>query len=1209
MGMDKRRDHVLHKGDRIRCGKISYIITGPPIGYGGSAVIYPARRTDTQLYYAIKECFPKEGDYARPEGVILPRDPGDTRSVRLLDTLTRGILREQRIGQNIHNAGDRAICIREVLNPDSVTTGGKTFDQVRGGCFAVLDRVDRKSISFDELLEQIARSYGPEELERTRGLPDIHTTACIMEEILMALEQVQTARDPEDPGVCGYYFGDLHGGNIYFSGTKLSDGIIGTARLMDFGSARELDGNGFTRMLRSDEVFSAPGIRPPEMLRSGCFRLGADSDLYSAGCLMARCVLTKASLAGYGGQLCIRSGTITQDEADCIGCRPEQLPLLSEILEKATAQDRSARYRTAAQMLKQIRKLKQQTAPRHNRLSLELSTLAEGAFVGRRRELRELEDALAEGSNPIVLYGFPGMGKTELAIKFGQEQSSWSNVYFVRFAGSFQKTITGPIADAFSDYSKYLPTGQPKPEDQVCREVLQLLAQCARDDILIIDHADSPSGIFAELRTEEYHRLCALPMHLLLTTRSERDDVGQWVEVGPLADVDLFKLMTHRRSFSRERLLPLLEAVGRNTLMVELMTRTMEESWQEITPEVLLDALETGSGAQMPLITTNYDRGSRRARLHGHLKALFDLSGMGNDEVTVLCCATLLSSGGIDVLPFKNALREEPERPRSGLSGLFRAPQPSGRMEQSALSRLTRIGWLTVSGQLLRIPPLVRELCRSELKPDTGRCAAFLEGLWKQYTAGALSAAQCGQAARCFAAAAALPGQRDPYRPSRAGQLFSQAGMRTSAVKYARLALETARELVPEDALLLAALYNNLGAAWGDQGDSQREMECYQLALKLREAHLPPDHLDLAVSYSNLGTCCSSLGQHQRELEYQQKALQIRKKWLPPEDLTLADSYSKVGLALCHLGRNTEGMEQQKKALRAREDRLPPDDLALAASHTNLITPCRALKLYEEVWDHAIRALQIREAKLPPLHPDLAQAYHNAGYAYRCRGNRRNALKHYLQCLDIRREILEGNDPRLLRTCAEVVELCRELEEPEKELEYILLQLELQKSCLPEDDAALQKPYMAAAGAYARLGSSEMARFYLHKAAEAGDPRAMGELAMVLRGEKRNEECLYWLKEAAYHKNPDALYKLGVLYLRGQLVARDLGKGIRLLEQASELGDKRADRHLGRLFLGKFRGLEHVQSIDPRRALYHLSRAADPQDRPLIELADTLLHG
>lgn len=1204
MGMDKRRDHVLHKGDRIRCGKISYIITGPPIGCGGSAIIYPARRTDTQLYYAIKECFPKEGDYDRPAGVILPRDPGDTRSVRLLDTLTRGILREQRIGQNIHNAGDRAICIREVLKPDSVTTGGKTFDQVRGGSFAVLDRVDLKSISFDELLEQIARSYGPEELERTRGLPDIHTTACIMEEILMALEQVHTARDPEDPSVCGYYFGDLHGGNIYFSGTKLSDGVVGTARLMDFGSARELDGDGFTRMLRSDEVFSAPGIRPPEMLRSGCFRLGTDSDLYSAGCLMARCVLTEASLAGYGGQLCIEPGTFTQDEADCIGCRPEQLPLLSEILEKATAQDRSARYRTTSQMLTQIRKLKLQTAPRHNRLGLELSTLAEGAFVGRRREQRELEDALAEGGNPIVLYGFPGMGKTELAIKFGQEQSSWSNVYFVRFVGSFRRTITGPIADAFSDYSKYLPSGRPKPEDQVCREVLQLLAQCSRDDILIIDHADSPSGVFAELRTEEYHRLCALPMHLLLTTRSERDDVGQWLEVGPLTDEDLYKLMTRQLSFSRERLLPLLNAVDRHTLMVELMTRTMEESWQEITPETLLNALETGSGARMPLITTNYDRSSRRTRLHGHLKALFDLSGMGPDEVTVLCCATLLSSGGIDVLPFKNALREEPVRLRSGLSGFFRAQQ-SGRLEQSALVRLTKTGWLTVNGQLLRIHPLVRELCRSELKPDTGRCAAFLEGLWKQYTAGALSAAQCGQAAYCFAAA--LPGQRDPYRLSRAGQLFSQAGMRTSAVKYARQALDTAQKLVPEDALLLAALYNNLGAAWGDLGDSEREMECHRLALELRKANLPPDHLDLAVSYSNLGTCYGSRKQYQLELENQQMALRIRQKRLSPDDLILADSYSKVGLALCHLGRNTEGMEQQKQALRTREDQLPPDDLALAASHTNLITPCLALKMREDALTHALRALEICKAKLPPMHPDLAQAYYNAGRVYLKQHNRRKALAHYLQCLDIRREILEGNDPRLIRTCAEVAEVYRELTEPEKELEYILLQLELQKDFVSEDDASLQKTYIAAADLYANLGSTEDGRFYLRKAAEAGDPGAMNRLAVALLRDDESEEGLHWLEEAAYRKDPAATGNLGVVYLRGKLVPRNLKKGVRLLEQASKQGNQNADRQLGRLFLGKFRGMEDDRLIDPHRALYHLRKAADPRDQQLIELARELL--
>lgn len=1207
MGTDLRRDWILHQGDRICCGKISYFITGDPIGYGGSAVIYPARRADTKLEYAIKECFPKEGRYHRPEGVILPRDPGDTHSVRLLDTLSRGILSEQRIGQNVHNAGDRAVCIREVLNPDSITVGERTWDDVSGGCFAVLDRVDQKTMSFNDLLQQIAQACTPEELERTQGLPHIHTTACIMEEVLMALEQVHTARDPEDPTVCGYYFGDLHGGNIYFSGSRISEGVVGTARLMDFGSARPLDAQGRTRVLQSEEVFSARDIRPPEMVREGRFRLGTDSDLYSAGCLMARCVLTELSLEGYGEQLCIEPGTITQADANIIGCRPEQLPLLSEILERATAIDRSARYQTAAQMLAKIRALKEQTAPQRNQLGLKLTTLARGAFVGRTRELRKLEEALTERHNPIVLHGFPGIGKTELAIEFGRRQSRWARVYFVRFAGSFRQTILGPIADAFSGYSKTDADGRPKTPDRICREVLQLLSRCARDDILIIDHADSHSGVFAELRTEEYHKLCALPMHLILTTRSEKDDVGQWQEIGPLLEEHQFQILEREKKFSRDRLKPLLDAVKGHTLMLELMSRTMAQSWSAITPEALLSALTNGGAGQLPVITTNHERSSRMAQLHGHLKALFDLSGMRSDEITVLCCATLLSNEGMDVILFKNALREEPGRPRNALARMLRgAPQPAC-LEQSALIRLTKTGWLTVTDQMLQIHPVVREVCRAELTPDIRRCAGFLERLWDRYQAGDFSVGQCARAARFFAAAISLPGPRDPFRASRAGQLFGQAGLYRSSVKYARQALDTAKAVMPEDKMLLATLYNNLGAAWGDLGDSDRELKYHQFALKLREKLLPPDHLDLAVSYSNLGTCYGSRKHHRLELEYQEKALQIRQAKLPTDSLVLADSYSRVGMALCNLGDHSRGKDLQLEALRIREDRLPSDDLALAASHNNLITPCLALRQDAEALEHSQQALRIRQAKLPPLHPDLAQAHHNTASVYRHQANWRKALEHYVQCLNIRREILEGNDPLLIGACTDVAECCRMLHDHERELKYIQLLLQLQKNMTPEDDAKLGPHYCNAADVCAHLGFAEQERHYLRKAAQSGHVPSMNRLAMLLCGDEAYREACFWLKVAVSRRDWDAACNLGLLYLGGKGVTRNLREGVRLLEYAAKLGNKMADWHLGRLFLGKLPDAPDFRPIDPHRALDHLHRAGDPGDAALIRYAEDLL--
>ncbi len=55
---DFRERWLLNIGDAIKAGEYTYVIIGKPLGFGGSAVIYPAKRSESELLYAMKECFP-----------------------------------------------------------------------------------------------------------------------------------------------------------------------------------------------------------------------------------------------------------------------------------------------------------------------------------------------------------------------------------------------------------------------------------------------------------------------------------------------------------------------------------------------------------------------------------------------------------------------------------------------------------------------------------------------------------------------------------------------------------------------------------------------------------------------------------------------------------------------------------------------------------------------------------------------------------------------------------------------------------------------------------------------------------------------------------------------------------------------------------------------------------------------------------------------
>lgn len=1193
MASDQRKDFVLSEGDRIHCADYTYIITGAPIGYGGSAIVYPARRTDTNLLYAIKECFPREGSYHRPRGIIEPRDPGDRKSLPLLESLSRGVHMEQRIGQNIYNAGGPAQCIREILRPRAITVGGKTFHDVRGGCFAVLDRLDRDTLSFDDLLARIAASCSEEERRRTEGLPDIHTTACIMEELLSALEKIHTAADQDRPQVRGYYFGDLHGGNVYFTGSRLPGGTVGRVRLLDFGSARELDDRGLTQLLARKDIFCAPEIRAPEITRSEVFRLSRAADVFSAGCLMARCVMSRVQLQSYPDVLCTGANALIPDDCDRIGCTPELLGLVNRILDRATAFDSERRYPDASHMLRAIRALKEQSAPLRNQLGLRLSTLPKEDFLGRDRELTALDDALREGRNPIILHGFPGIGKTELAIEFGRKKSRRARVYFVRFAGTFLQTITGPIADAFSGYRKTHPGGTPKTQAEICREVLGLLGQCSADEILIIDHCDCPSFSFADLRTEEYHRLCSLPMHLLLTTGCDPDGEGHWQQVGPLDDQSLLRIMERHVSFPRERLLPLIGAAGRHTLMVDMLARSMQESPDALTPENLLKTLSVGSG-----IGTGRGPSGPLARLHGHFRSLFDVTGTSPDEAAVLCYATLLPAEGMDEALFRQALTEQ-ARPRS--AGLFRpACQPI--REQTALHRLIRTGRLTVTDdRRIQIHPVLRELCRTDLAPDPVRCAAFLDRLWERHRSDPFDALRCAQMAHCFAAALVLPGLRDPHLASRAGQLYQKAGQADRGLEYAALALNIAQEMGFSRGDL-APFYRNLGAAWGAQGDYGQQFDCYHASLTYRLEVRQPDPLELAEAYSDLGICCDRRGQPRQNLDYQLLALEIRQRLLNPDHPDLAESYSRTGMALCRTGSAREGLDKQLKALRILERQPRPDPLALASIRTDLATICRSLGDMPGCLNHLLTALKLREKNLPAEHPTLAQAHHNLGVAC-CETNNWHASRdHYLKCLQIYRRTLPGSDPRLLRSCSDVAAAYRRLGDHETALEYYLQYLELQREILPEYHADLIGAYCRVAEAYGALGVSTAQMVYLDKAARSGDRESMRRLGIALIRTQTYREGCQWLQLAVEMNDSDAAYALGTFCLSNDGLPRDLNRAVRMLELAAARDHGQAHRHLGMLFLGVHPRVPVYPDIDSSRALKHLYRARELGIRGLDEL-------
>ncbi len=354
-------------------------------------------------------------------------------------------------------------------------------------------------------------------------------------------------------------------------------------------------------------------------------------------------------------------------------------------------------------------------------LNLGFSALAPGEFLGRNEELAAIEQRVREHYNPIELYGFGGMGKTELAIEYGRRKMADSDVFFVRFDTSIRNTITGPIAEAFSGYSKETADGIQKPDSQIYMEVMDMLGALGRNDILIIDNVDSEEKEFFELCGPEYAALCRLQLNLIITTRFDRGEQGG-IEIGALHKQYLDEMMRRilkdtKIQITQQQLDDLIHAVDCHTLAVELIARTLKMTRPRISPEELLEKLRTGdlSSQRFARVDSHKDRNQQKRRIEEHIQNLFRISSLPSEELSYMANAVLMAE-------------------KCGLPyDWFAEAQPD--FDQDVMQHLLDRGWIHLDNKkdLLTLHPLVYKVAKQELSPTFESSKGFLSGLWRVF--------------------------------------------------------------------------------------------------------------------------------------------------------------------------------------------------------------------------------------------------------------------------------------------------------------------------------------------------------------------------------------------------------------------------------------------------------------------------------------------
>ena len=732
------------------------------------------------------------------------------------------------------------------------------------------------------------------------------------------------------------------------------------------------------------------------------------------------------------------------------------------------------------------------------------SALPPTGFVGREGELAEIRSLFAQGDPEVVLTGLGGMGKTELAVRFGQNYPGL--VYFVRFDTNFTRTLANMV---HSIRPRLMEEELRLEESILVKKVLTILERSSPDDLLIIDNADSDTGVLADLLKDPgYQHIRELPLKLLLTTRSAAD---RSICVAPMPEEPLFQIFrNHGASLTEKQMRELIDAVNGHTLTIDLMARTLADNWVPVSVQEMLDAVRnsTLSEEDFPEVGTDYNGDLEQLHIYQRLKGVFQVAGIPPLEQQILRCATLLPAAGMDVRLFRDALTPELRRLFPGLG---------------------RRGWLSAANRLLTIHPVVRLVCRTELIPTDTDCAPFLDSLWTRYAPAQYRPDHYAQMAELFTLAQDRLGSphcrwlnysgilltelyqyqqlHDLYHPrlpaleaalppnstdlatayNYYGIALNRLGHYSDALSYAQKALSIQQSELPADSVELAYSYNNVGSAQGVLGDFRTALENQLKAYQILKKVLPPDHPDLIKSCNHVGSTYNDLGLHHQALEYIQKALDICKRALSPEHPLLASVYNSAGLTYSHLGHYQQALKYHQLALDIRQTALPPDHPVLASSYHNIGHSYVELGRHHDALEYHRKGLAIREKALPPDHPNLASSYHNIGYSYGELGRHHDALEYHQKALAIYEKTMPPNHPNLASSYHNLGYTHGNLGNHRKELEYHQKALTIREKALPPDHLKLALSCNNIAWAYHELGDFPSAVRFMDRAAEIID--------------------------------------------------------------------------------------------------------------------------
>ncbi len=568
-------------------------------------------------------------------------------------------------------------------------------------------------------------------------------------------------------------------------------------------------------------------------------------------------------------------------------------------------------------------------------------------FVGREKELKDIDKQLESSTPVLLLKGIGGMGKSSLANYYLYTRESKYDYYgFIDGLDSF-----------ISEFENSLDLRSEKENKSLLyKEIIYKLRQRKGKKLLVIDNIQNITDnkklieMILSLTKDDYK--------ILLTSRNKIKDVNFYF-IGTLFLEDARGLFL--RFFETKEIDKVDEIIcsfGLHTLFIKLVAETMNSEGYTLDDIIKKFKDENGGLSKIEFID---EESGDEVTFNNNLQELFSMQNLKDDYVLLLKQLSILPSIDIEFAFLQKILNQK---------------------RKGRLNFLGGRGWLIENGKYYKLHEIIKEFILANYTPSFGEIEGVFNFFQKSIDKDSydiISDINQGNLSYYdsiynYLIKFQITNKEIADYFSNISHLYNIQEQYEKAEKSLIKAIEIGDKLQCN----ISSYYHNLGSTYLKKEEYEKSKFNFKKSIEV-EKKFDNEPYELAMSYNSLGKLYSEFKNYDFELakKYYFEAFYAFDKYnLSSVSLEIAGVYNSLGtLYLQKAQRNKEDIERAewciKESLKIKEENLDKNHPSLVYTYLNLSKLYFDIKEIEEAIKYQKKAIEIQEKVLPKNHSDL----------------------------------------------------------------------------------------------------------------------------------------------------------------------------------------------------------------------------------------------